>query len=312
MKNNNVHIPVLLDQVVKYLIGNSSGIYVDGTLGGAGHSYEILKRLTSDARLIGIDRDDFAINKAQQRLQQFEGQVTIKKGNFSSLKEILSAEKIDKVDGILLDLGLSSFQIDIPERGFSYLADGPLDMRMSKDSKRIAADILNDEPESQLAWIFYNYGEERRSRAIARAVVKKRQLAKLETTKQFTEIIESVTPYTQRIKTLSRCYQAIRIATNNELENLQKFLDQSLELLNANARLVIISFHSLEDRLVKNFLAKQSNPCECPPELPYCVCNKKPTMKLLTRKVVIPSIEEIKFNKRSRSSKLRAAEKLDY
>ena len=310
MNKDLLHTPVLVDQVIKYLIANPSGIYVDGTLGGAGHSLEILKRLKPGGRLIGIDWDDVAIEKARQRLQPFKNQVLIKKGNFAHLTEILAAEKIDKVDGILLDLGLSSFHIDVPERGFSYLSDGPLDMRMSKDSKRTAADILNNESESQLAWIFYNYGEERRSRAIARAVVRKRQRKRLETTKQFTEIIEFVTPYSQRIKTLSRCYQAVRIATNRELDNLQTFLDQSLNLLHFGARLLIISFHSLEDRLVKNFLAKQVNPCECPPELPYCVCNKKPTMKLLTRKVVTPSIEEIKLNKRSRSSKLRAAERI--
>ena len=310
MENNYFHIPVLLEQGVQLLISVPSGVYVDGTLGGGGHSFELLTKLDSTAKLIGIDRDEVAIQKATHRLREFSDQVTIIKGNFADITDILAAENIEKVNGILLDLGLSSFQIDFPERGFSYNADGPLDMRMSGSIKRTAADILNDETETSLAGIFYNYGEERRSRAIAKAVVRERQKTKLETTKQLSEIISSVTPYAKRIKTLARCFQAIRIATNDELNNLQTFLEHSIELLHVGGRLVIISFHSLEDRLVKHFLAKQVNPCECPRELPYCVCKKKPTMKLLTRKALIPSNEEIRLNSRSRSSKLRAAVKI--
>ncbi|MBC8184272.1 16S rRNA (cytosine(1402)-N(4))-methyltransferase RsmH [candidate division KSB1 bacterium] len=309
MNKNLLHIPVLVDQVLKYLEINPSGTYVDCTLGGGSHSYQILSRLGKDGKIIGLDWDDQAIEIAGQKLQSFGDKYKIIKSNFASVKDVLLAEGISGVNGILLDLGTSSFQIDIHDRGFSYLAEGPLDMRMSRETKRTAADILNAESQSQLSWIFKNYGEERRSNAIARAVVKKRQQKVIETTKQFTNIIESVTPFVKRIKTLARCYQAVRIATNFELENLQCFLDQSIDLLLPGGRLVIISFHSLEDRLVKNFLNRQANPCECPSELPYCVCNKKPTIKILTRKVVTPSNEEIQHNSRSRSSKLRSCEK---
>ena len=304
-----MHIPVLVSQVLKYLEVNPSGVYVDCTLGGGSHSYQILSQLEKDGKLIGIDWDDQAIEIANQKLQPFKEKYKIVKSNFASVKDVLLTEGFNEVDGILLDLGTSSFQIDIPERGFSYLAEGPLDMRMSKATKRNAAEILNTESQSQLSWIFKNYGEERRASAIARAVVINRQHKVIKTTKQFTDIIESVTPYDQRIKTLARCYQAVRIATNFELENLQNFLDQSIDLLLPGGRLVIISFHSLEDRLVKNFLNRQAKPCDCPVELPYCVCNKKPTIKILTRRVVTPSNEEIQLNPRSRSSKLRACEK---
>jgi len=307
---NLLHIPVLVNQVIKYLVINPSGTYVDCTLGGGSHSFEILSRLKKGGKLIGIDWDDQAIEIANQKLLPFKGSFKIVKSNYALIKQVLFAEGIQKVDGILVDLGVSSFQIDIPDRGFSYLADGPLDMRMSAESKRTAADILNNESLSQLVWILKNYGEERRAKPIARAVVKSREQKRIETTKQFTEIIKSVTPYKERLKTLARCYQAVRITTNSELQNLQNFLDQSIELLSTGCRLVIISFHSLEDRLVKNFLNRQANPCDCPSELPYCVCNKKPTIKILTRKVVTPSIEEVRLNSRSRSSKLRACAKL--
>ena len=310
MNKDYIHIPVLVNQVLKYLKINSSGLYVDCTLGGGSHSYQIISQLKDDGKLIGIDWDDQAIEIAKQKLRQFEGKFKIVKSNFASIRDVLLNEGINGVDGMLLDLGVSSFQIDIPERGFSYLAEGPLDMRMSKATERTAADIINEESQSQLSWIFKNYGEERRSGTIARAIITKRQHKEIETTKQFTDIIESVTPYDQRIKTLARCYQAVRIATNFELENLQNFLDQSIDLLLPGGRLVIISFHSLEDRLVKNFFNRQANPCDCPPELPYCACDKKPTVKILTKKVVIPLDKEIQHNSRSRSSKLRACEKI--
>jgi 16S rRNA (cytosine1402-N4)-methyltransferase len=304
------HIPVLVEQALKYLAIKPSGIYVDCTLGGGSHSYQIVSQLGDNGRLIGIDWDEQAIEIAKEKLKPFGEKYNIVKSNFGLISDVLFSEGIKKVNGMLLDLGVSSFQIDIPERGFSYLAEGQLDMRMSKSTKRTAAEIINTETQSQLSWIFKNYGEERRSSTISRAIVTERQHKTIETTKQLTDIIESVTPYDQRIKTLARCYQAVRIATNFELENLQNFLDQSIDLLLPGGRLVIISFHSLEDRLVKNFFTSQANPCDCPPELPYCGCDKKPTVKILTKKVVIPLDKEIQQNPRSRSSKLRACEKI--
>ena len=310
MKRVNTHIPVLVKQVVQYLINNPSGIYVDGTLGGAGHGMEILKHLHKDGKLIGIDWDEQALERAKKRLQPFLDRCIIRKANFAELKDILKQEKIDQVDGILLDLGISSFQIESSERGFSYLLSGPLDMRMSSSIQKSAAEIINSEPLERLVWIFKNYGEERKSRTIARAIVNYRQKRKIETTKQLTEIIESVTPVQFRVKTLARIFQALRIATNLELDNLTQFLNCSLEMLRSGGRLVVISFHSLEDRLVKKFFVHQAKPCQCPPELPFCVCGKKPTLKILTRRAIKPSANEIQYNPRSRSSKLRAAEKI--
>ena len=255
-----MHIPVLVNQVIKYLVINPSGTYVDCTLGGGSHSFEILSRLKKGGKLIGIDWDDQAIEIANQKLLPFKGSFKIVKSNYALIKQVLFAEGIQKVDGILVDLGVSSFQIDIPDRGFSYLADGPLDMRMSAESKRTAADILNNESLSQLVWILKNYGEERRAKPIARAVVKSREQKRIETTKQFTEIIKSVTPYKERLKTLARCYQAVRITTNSELQNLQNFLDQSIELL-SNSMISLsekgmkdIEFNKdlMNDRLWKN------------------------------------------------------------
>jgi len=308
--NKTNHIPVLLNEAVDFLVRVPSGTYVDGTLGGGGHSYEILKRQDEKGRLLGIDWDDFAISKARKRLRPFENRFVIKKGNFADIKKILAAERISSVDGMLLDLGVSSFQIDTPERGFSYLNSGPLDMRMSDLIEKPALKIINQLSEKELTAIFKDYGEERRSYAIAKTIVKFRQDQEIETTEQLSEIIKSVIPFRYRIKTLARIFQAVRIATNFELDNLKKFLNQSLGLLKKNGRLVIISFHSLEDRVVKEFFVNQANPCVCPPDLPYCACGKKPTVKILTRKPVKPSNREIEENPRCKSSKLRAAEKL--
>ncbi len=307
MKKSNHHIPVLVEQVVQFLITDPSGIYVDGTVGGGGHSFEILKRLTKNGYLIGIDWDDDALEIANQRLAQFENRYKLIKNNFAQIQSILTDEKIEHVDGILLDLGISSFQIDNPNRGFSYLKNGELDMRMSDLIQKPAAEILHAASEDELARIFYKYGEERHSRAIARAIVKNREKP-LKTTAQLSQIVESVVPYKFRIKSLARIYQAIRIFTNFEIDNLKQFLGDVMDVVKVGGRIVIIAFHSLEDRLVKEFFKKQANPCECPPNFPVCVCDKKPKVKILTRKVVVPSDEEAKKNPRSRSAKLRACE----
>ena len=311
MNDNLSHTPVLVGQAVEYLAINPSGIYVDCTLGGGGHSYEILSHLNQDGKLIGIDWDEQAVGIANKKLLSSGKRYSIVNDNFAHIKDILAAENIKYVNGFLLDLGISSFQIDVPERGFSYLAEGPLDMRMSLACKRSAAALLNTESESQLAWLFYNYGEEKRSRIIAKAIVKKRQHGIIKTTKQLTEVIESVTPYRKRIKTLARCFQAIRIATNLEMDNLQIFLNKVTDLLVVGGRLVTISFHSMEDRLIKNIMYKQTNPCECSSELPHCICGKKPKMKILTKRIVKPTADEIRANPRCRSSKLRAYERIE-
>jgi 16S rRNA (cytosine1402-N4)-methyltransferase len=308
VKKTKNHIPVLLNQVIKYLVHNPDGIYVDGTLGGAGHSVEILRHLSPNGRLIGIDWDDDALKVASSRLSEFGERAKVVRGNYADIPEILKDLKIEAVDGVLLDLGMSSFQIESPKRGFSYLLSGPLDMRMSSLLQKTAAEIVNNESLENLIRIFKIYGEERRSRKIASAIVEARKKQPIERTDTLAKIIAQVVPVTERIKTQSRIFQAIRIATNLELDNLNKFLNHALEIIRPQGRLAIIAFHSLEDRMVKNFMKKQANPCECPPELPMCVCGKKPRLKILTRKAIKPSASEIEMNPRSRSARLRAAE----
>lgn len=310
MIQQQFHTPVLTEAVVAYLIGNPSGIYIDGTIGAGGHSQAILNRLTSKGRVIGIDRDDEALEEARRNLVHYGPRVTLCRGNFGELRTILDSLEIDLVDGILLDLGLSSHQIDTPERGFSYTMDGPLDMRMSRDGSLTAAQLINQYSVSELEKIIREYGEERQARAIARAIAKYRIQQPITTTRQLARIIESSVPHSHRIKTLARVFQALRIAVNEELTHLSRFLSNSLTLVRSGGRIVIITYHSLEDRLVKEFFKEQANPCMCPPDLPHCVCGKLPTIRLLTRKVVKPSAQEIMLNPRSRSAKLRAAEKI--
>jgi 16S rRNA (cytosine1402-N4)-methyltransferase len=304
------HTPVLIDQVLKFLINDPKGIYVDGTVGGGGHSFEILKKIAPTGRLIGIDLDEKAVERAKERLKLFEKRVILKQGNFTRIKNILSSIDISQVNGILLDLGVSSHQIDTGERGFSYLAQGPLDMRMSSKTKTTAEEIINTYSEQDLERIFREFGEERKARYVARAIVRERGKKQITTTQQLVKIIEPVFPFHHRIKSVARVFQAIRIAVNRELENLQIFLNQSLDLLKSGGRLVAIAYHSLEDRMVKEFFARQADPCECPPGLPVCLCGKKPTIRILTKKIVKPTEQEIQLNPRSRSAKLRAAEKI--
>jgi len=304
------HIPVLVEPVLKFLVRDLAGTYIDGTVGGGGHSQAILESLSPEAKLIAIDQDEDALAHAEQRLVTYKNQIRFIRGNFSHIKHIVSAEKIGPVDGILLDLGVSSHHLNANDRGFSFMADGPLDMRMSRELEMTAEDVINDFSESELIRIFREYGEERRARNIASIIVRERQRRRITSTAHLAAIISAKTPYQQRIKTLARIFQSVRIRVNLELDSLQIFLDQSLAVLKKGGRLVIIAYHSLEDRLVKDFMTHQANPCECPPELPFCICNKKPTIHILTRKVVQPSPEEIARNSRSRSAKLRAAEKI--
>ncbi len=310
MKPENFHTPVLQDAVLTYLVGDPSGIYVDCTLGGGGHSQAILQSLAPAGRIIGIDWDEQAIQRARQRLAGNESRVILRQGNFRQITQILQACQVAQVDGILADLGVSSHQIDRAERGFSYLQDGPLDMRMAATTQLTAREVINSYAESELARIFRNFGEERAARSIARAIAQQRQLQPITSTQQLARVIEARVPYGQRIKTLARIFQAVRMEVNRELENLQAFLTQAVGLLRSGGRLVIVAYHSLEDRLVKDFLRQQSAPCQCPPELPVCVCGQTPLLRLLTSKVIRPSTAEIAANPRSRSARLRAAERI--
>lgn len=310
MKPENFHTPVLQDAVLTYLIGDRSGIYVDCTLGGGGHSQAILQALAPAGRIIGIDCDEQAIQRARQRLAGNEARVMLRQGNFRQITPILQACQVAQVDGILADLGVSSHQIDRGDRGFSYLQDGPLDMRMAATTQLTAREVINSYAESELAGIFKKYGEERAARSIARAIVQQRQQQPITSTQQLARVIEARVPYGQRIKTLARIFQAVRMEVNRELENLQALLTQAIGLLRRGGRLVIVAYHSLEDRLVKDFFRQQSAPCQCPPELPVCLCGQKPLLRLLTPKVIRPSTAEIAANPRSRSARLRAAERI--
>ena len=288
------------------------GIYVDGTLGGGGHSYHILERLTDGGRLIGIDQDTDAIAAASERLAKYGDSVTIVHDNYEHIAEVLESLSIPKVDGILLDLGVSSYQLDNPERGFSYRTDAPLDMRMDQGSALSAKDIVNTYPQEELTRILREYGEERCAARIAANIVREREKKPLETTGDLSRIIRASIPGKMREKGGNpdkRTFQAIRIACNRELDVLRDSLDQMIDLLNPGGRLCVITFHSLEDRIVKNAFKRNENPCTCPPEFPVCVCGKKPKGRVVTRKAIVPSAEELEANRRSASAKLRVFEK---
>ena len=288
------------------------GIYVDGTLGGGGHSYHILERLTDGGRLIGIDQDTDAIAAASERLAKYGDSVTIVHDNYEHIAEVLESRSIPKVDGILLDLGVSSYQLDNPERGFSYRTDAPLDMRMDQGSALSAKDIVNTYPQEELTRILREYGEERCAARIAANIVREREKKPLETTGDLSRIIRASIPGKMREKGGNpdkRTFQAIRIACNRELDVLRDSLDQMIDLLNPGGRLCVITFHSLEDRIVKNAFKRNENPCTCPPEFPVCVCGKKPKGRVVTRKAIAPSAQELEVNRRSASAKLRVFEK---
>lgn len=306
------HKSVLLDETIESLNIKPNGIYVDGTLGGGGHSYEIAKRLTDGGRLIGIDQDEDAIRAAKERLSEFADRVTIVRDNYCNMPKVLDELGISKVDGILLDIGVSSYQLDEAERGFTYKQDAPLDMRMDQRQEMTAKDIVNGYSEEDLYRIIRDYGEDKFAKNIAKHIVQARQIKPVETTFELDDIIKAAIPMKFRATgghPAKKTFQAIRIELNRELEVLDESIDAMTDLLNDNGRLCIITFHSLEDRIVKTRFRKNENPCTCPPDFPVCVCGKKPKGKVITRKPIVPDEEELEENKRAKSSKLRVFER---
>lgn len=306
------HKSVLLDETIEGLNIKPDGIYVDGTLGGGGHAYEVCRRLNNKGSFIGIDQDAAAIEAAGTRLSDFGERVTIIRSNYCDMKPRLHEIGIDKVDGIVLDLGVSSYQLDTAERGFSYRTDAPLDMRMDQRQKMTAKDIVNGYSESDLYRVIRDYGEDRFAKNIAKHIVIARGKGPIETTGQLNEIIRQAIP--MKIQKTSghpskRTYQAIRIELNRELEVLRDTLDDMIELLNPGGRICIITFHSLEDRIVKSAFRKNENPCTCPSHFPVCVCGNVSKGKVITRKPILPSEEELEENSRSKSAKLRIFER---
>lgn len=307
------HTSVLFDECMDGLEIKPDGIYVDGTLGGGGHSSGICSRLSQDGTLIGIDRDREALKAAEERLRKFDCRKIFVQSNYSDIKDVLKELEIDKIDGALLDLGVSSYQLDNPERGFSYMQDAPLDMRMSQDDEFTAYDVVNNYSESDLKGIIQKYGEERWASRIAEFVVKARNEHPLETTGQLVDAIKAAIPKAARRDgphPAKRTFQAIRIEVNDELGQLERAVDEFIDVLNPGGRLAIITFHSLEDRIVKDIYNKHVNPCTCPKEFPVCVCGKKPDITKKSTKPVLPTDEEVENNPRSRSAKLRVAEKI--
>lgn len=304
------HVPVLLEECIQGLQIQPDGIYVDGTLGGAGHSKQIVKRISEKGLLLGIDRDEEAICVAQERLKEFSN-VQFVHDNHDNIKAILAKLGIPSVNGILLDLGVSSYQLDEKNRGFSYMGESLLDMRMDKKAKLTAKDVVNMYSEEKLANLIYEYGEERFSRRIARNICEYRKTKEIETTAELVKIIEkSVSRKKGEGHPAKRTFQAIRIEVNNEIKPLYQTILDSIELLKPQGRLCVITFHSLEDRAVKNAFLDAEGKCTCPPGLPYCMCGSKKLGKMITKKPILPSEEEIKHNTRSKSAKLRIFEKL--
>lgn len=306
------HVPVMLNEVLEGLNIKEDGIYVDGTLGGAGHSTEIVKRL-STGKLIGIDQDENAIKKSKEVLADYSDRTIIVKDNFKNIKNILNTLGINKVDGILLDLGVSSHQLDEEERGFSYNKDAPLDMRMDRSNSFSAWDVVNKYSEKELEKIIWDFGEEKWAKRIAKFIVEERREAPIDTTFELVSVIKKAIPKKVRSQgghPARKTFQAIRIEVNQELDILKNSILNANEVLNESGRLCIITFHSLEDRIVKDTFKYLNKDCICPPEFPVCTCNKKRELKILTRKPIIPSEEEIETNPRSRSAKLRIGEKV--
>lgn len=308
------HKSVLLEETIQSLNIKPDGIYVDGTLGGAGHASEVCKRLQNGI-FVGLDQDEDAIMAANKRLQPWKDKRTIHvvRENYRNIKEVLEQLKIEKVDGILLDLGVSSYQLDEVERGFSYREDAPLDMRMDRRNPKTAKDIVNTYDEMQLFHVIRDYGEDKFAKNIAKHIVREREKKSIETTGELVRIIDMAIPAKIRAKgghPAKKTFQAIRIELNEELEVLKNTIDSMVDLLAEEGRLSIITFHSLEDRIVKNLFRKNENPCTCPPDFPVCVCGKKSKGKVITRKPILPSEQEIIENKRAKSAKLRVFEKI--
>ena len=308
------HYSVLLQETIDELHIRPDGIYVDGTLGGGGHAYQVASRLSEKGRLIGIDQDADAIAAAGERLKEFGDKITIIRSNYANMKEELHRIGVGKVDGIVLDLGVSSFQLDTPERGFTYRDENaPLDMRMDDRQSLTAKDIVNGYSEMDLYRIIRDYGEDKFAKNIAKHIVQERAKKPIETTGELTEIIRASIPMKVQVTgghPAKRTFQAIRIELNKELEVLQNNLDDMIDLLNPGGRICIITFHSLEDRIVKTNFKRNENPCTCPSDFPVCVCGKKSKGKVVTRKPILPSEEELEVNSRSKSAKLRVFERV--
>lgn len=305
------HYSVLLEETIQHLNINPDGIYADGTLGGGGHASEVVKRLSSQGRFFGIDQDEAAITAASDRLAQYQKDVTVIRSNYCNMKTALAEHGVTKVDGIVLDLGVSSYQLDTLERGFSYKYDTDLDMRMDQRQKFSAKDIVNTYSEMDLYRIIRDYGEDQFAKNIAKHIVRMRQETPIETTGQLTEAIKAAIPAKMRQNghPAKKTFQAIRIECNHELDVLRDSLEDMIELLNPGGRLCIITFHSLEDRIVKSAFKKMENPCTCPPHFPMCVCGNVSKGKVITNKPILPSEKELTENSRSKSAKLRVFEK---
>lgn len=307
------HTPVLLKQCIDNLNIDPDGIYVDGTIGGGGHSYHICDRLSPKGTLIGIDRDTDALNAAEERLKGFKCNRLFVQSNYSDIKSVLAENGIEKINGALLDLGVSSFQLDNAERGFSYMQDAPLDMRMNQDDRFTAYDVVNTYSQKDLTRVISEYGEERWAARIASFIVNERKNGPLTSTSQLVDIIKAAIPAKARRDgphPAKRTFQAIRIEVNDELGQLEAAIDDFFDVLDSGGRLCIISFHSLEDRIVKNKFAKRADPCTCPPEFPVCVCGKVADVRKISGKPIVPNKEELNSNPRARSAKLRVCEKI--
>ena len=307
-----VHRSVLLDECIEALNIKPDGIYLDGTLGGAGHSSQIAKRLTT-GRLIGVDRDTVALKAAGERLKPYMDRVTLVHSNFSEIASILDDLGLEKIDGMLFDLGVSSPQLDDGSRGFSYMADAPLDMRMNREDSMTAYDVVNGWPREELRRILFDYGEERYAPLIAAAIERRREQKAIETTLELVDVIRSAMPnkaLREKQHPAKRSFQAIRIAVNDELGSVERMLGSAIDRLNVGGRLAVITFHSLEDRIVKSAMQQAARGCTCPPEFPVCVCGNKPKVKILSKKPIVSSPRELEENPRARSAKLRVAEKL--
>jgi 16S rRNA (cytosine1402-N4)-methyltransferase len=309
-----LHKPVLLNEVIKALNCKASGVYLDGTIGGGGHSREILKSCAPTGKLIGIDCDSYALDLARKNLEDFKDRLYLLKSDFVSIKQVLNELNIDKLDGILLDLGISSYQIEDGDRGFSFKKEGPLDMRMDQSYPLTASQIVNEFPPERLKSILKFYGEERWFKEITSNILKAREKAKILTTTQLAKIVASAIPkkfHPKKIHPATKTFQAIRIALNRELEKIEEFIRQSVVYLKKGGRIVIITFHSLEDRIVKFTYRSLAKGCNCPPSFPKCVCKREKLIKILTPRPIIPSLSEIMDNPRARSAKLRVCEKLN-
>ena len=307
-----VHKSVLLEETVGNLKIKPDGIYVDGTLGGGGHALEVVKQLSGQGRFYGIDQDDAAITAAGERLSAYQDKITLIRSNYCHMQTVLNERGVEKVDGIVLDLGVSSYQLDTEERGFSYRFDTELDMRMDRRQSLTAKDIVNGYPEMELFRIIRDYGEDNFAKNIAKHIAQARKVKPIETTGELSEIIKAAIPAKVRATgghPSKRTFQAIRIECNKELEVLKNSLEDLIDILKPGGRLCIITFHSLEDRIVKSAFKKAENPCTCPPDFPVCVCGKKPLGKVITRKPILPSEQELEENTRSKSAKLRVFEK---